>query len=148
MRDLNKNNKYFSMVKLCAPGGPGAFASPAVILGGQTSRLCWSWASSLAKLDSEPHYRDPRDALCLTVISSALHPTTGKPLSLSQRCFSWPRSASQVRHIRFYAVIQRVTSGASPLLSGRDPRLCDNPPHLSGADPNQIRRAMRRDIWT
>jgi hypothetical protein len=44
----------------------------------------------------------------------------------------------------FYAVIQRLTSGASPLLSGNYPHLCDNYPHVFGAHPNQILRAIRR----
>ena len=109
----------------------------------QTSRLCWSPSCSLVKLASEYHYPDPRAALWITIIPSALHPATGKPLLLPQRYFSWPRSASQVIHIRFYSVIQRLTSVASPLLSGSYPHLSDNSTHLSGADPKQVRRAMR-----
>ena len=115
-----------------------------VILCGQTSRLCWSRAPSLVKLASEYHYPDPRAALWITVIPSALHPATGQPLPLPQRHFFRPRSASQTIHIRFYVVIQRLTSVASALLSGNSPHLCDNHPHLSGADPKQIRRAMQR----
>ena len=110
----------------------------------QTSRLCWSPSCSLVKLASEYHYPDPRAALWITVIPSALHPATGQPLPLPQRHFFRPRSASQTIHIRFYVVIQRLTSVASPLLSGNSPHLSDNSPHLSGADPKQGWRAMRR----
>ena len=115
-----------------------------VILCGQTSRLCWSWAPSPAKLVSEYHYLHPREALWITIIPSAPRPITSKPLPLPPRHFSWPRCASQVIRFRFYVVIQRVTSAASALLSGNSTHLCDNSPHLSGAHPNQIRRAMRR----
>jgi len=134
------------MCGFCALAGPALPHLLYVILCGQMSRLCWPRAFSSAKLAPDYHYPDPKDALWLTVISSALHPTTDKPLPLPQGYFSWPRSASQVRHIRFYMVIQRVTSGASPLLSGRYAHLSDNSPHLSGADPKQIRRAMRRAL--
>jgi hypothetical protein len=59
-----------------------------VILCGQTSRLCWSTPRPVAKLAPEPHYPDPRDALCISIIPSALHPATAKPLPLPHRHFS------------------------------------------------------------